>query len=128
KANVFFRVVPGGIRPGDLQRLRAHVERPDFRTWQPVRQRDGDASASRTNIDNFSWLPLCDSLDQKFRLRPRDEDARVNGKPQSTKLGFAGDVLQWLAGSAPFDPFAQRFQRRLIQLPLELQVQIQALL
>ena len=45
---------------------------------------------------------------QEFRLRPRNQHVAVHMKRQAVELGFAGNVLDGLAGQAAFDGIAER--------------------
>ena len=81
------------------------------------RQRDGDAAAAGAHIDDARAArnALNGSFDEQLCLGPRDQNAIVDVKLASEKLGLAANVLPRLAR----EPAAhQRLDLRVIDLGL----------
>src|SRR3990172_540681 len=107
------------VLPGDGQGARGDVHREEIRRGKLRRQRHRDRPAPRSDIENLPRPPalptprIHDSLDQPFRLGPRDERFARQTEFPPVELPRAKEVLDGLAGT----PAPQEGTERAGQIP-----------
>jgi hypothetical protein len=99
--------VPLGVAPRDAERRGRDVEGDGVRVRAFVEERDRDAARTRPHVaDERRVSPAQDferRLDQKLRLRPRDEHVGRHLEVEPVELLMPRDVLQGLARRAALD-------------------------
>src|SRR4029453_593616 len=75
---------PSLVRRRDIERVRRGVRCDDTRVPPRVRDRERDRPRTHTYIEHLRTLDRAEqleaALDDDLRLRPRDEDARIDGQ------------------------------------------------
>ena len=82
------------------ERLNACIDRPQLRTRKRMRERTGDGSAARADVENIrrASSPIRDHCrDEFFGFRARHKDVLVDCDPQSAELFEADQVCDRLA-------------------------------
>ena len=99
------RRMAGEIRAGDGERALIDVARRDLRVRQRTGQRRRDRPASGPEVEDPPRRRRHGErrLDDELRLRPRDEDAPVDGEGQRPELALAEEVVERLARDPPGD-------------------------
>ena len=123
---------PLGVRPGDIQRGPAHIGRDHLDARHLRGERDRDAPAPGAEVGDAHRRAVARTqhrerpLDERLRLRPRDEHVAVDAERPPVELPRAGDVGHRLALPAPAHQLPDGGELALVEGAVELQVDVEA--
>lgn len=117
---------PGGVFGSEREGLRRDVDGVNRRFGPLGRQRQGDNPGARADIEDAAWY--CgegqQELDQVLGLRAGDQRSAVTQEDAAVKIDRAQQMLERLAGAAPYHQSAERVQFAISQRPVEFEVKI----